>query len=650
MNLSLKKKLSTIFVGLIAATALMGSIALAAETLDQSSTNQQNNIYFGAAGAGETFTAGQTGFLSKVSIPVQAFPQNCNYSYAKCGNLTVEIYSSTNVFASPSTLLATASIPFSAVSTNSLTWTDITFVNPPAITAGQQYLLHLPPSTASGISAFNAGFSTSNTYSGGNLMQSDSFPRIMYNYPTYDLAFKTFVTDSLPDTIAPTTTDNAPTKAVNQDVVVQLTAVDNANGSGVAVTYYTLDGGVQKTGTSVAIVDNGSHSLTYWSVDNSGNIERKQTKTIIIDKVAPTATVAYSTTDATNQDVTVTITPSEAVTGTTTHVFSANGTYTFEIVDAAGNTGSATATVNNIDKVAPVITIGTYTTTPTNQDVIVTATTNEGTLNAASHTFSENGSFSFTAVDAAGNTSTQTVTVSNIDKVAPITSDDATGVWANQDVTVNFSSYDSGLGVASTYYTINGGTQQNGNSVTLSAEGIYTLAYWSVDKAGNVEDQRTAAVKIDKTAPVMSFAGNLNAYTVDQNINISCSVDDALSGLLSTNCHDIVGPASGFTLGNNSYTFTATDNVGNVSTSTISFTLSVTPESLGNLTQQYFTDASDAASLTSKLNAIQESISKGNTKAKSGQIGAFINQIEAKIGKSITYQQAQILIQLAKKL
>jgi hypothetical protein len=94
------------------------------------------------------------------------------------------------------------------------------------------------------------------------------------------------------------------------------------------------------------------------------------------------------------------------------------------------------------------------------------------------------------------------------------------------------------IGVASTYYTINGGTQQNGNSVTLSAEGIYTLMYWSIDKAGNVEDQQTDTVKIDKTAPVISFTGNLNAYTVDQNINISCSVVDVLSGLLSTNCNN----------------------------------------------------------------------------------------------------------------
>jgi hypothetical protein len=75
-----------------------------------------------------------------------------------------------------------------------------------------------------------------------------------------------------------------------------------------------------------------------------------------------------------------------------------------------------------------------------------------------------------------------------------------------------------------------------------------------------------------------------------------------------------------------------------------------TTESLGNLTKQYFTDPSDAAPLISKLNTIQVSINKGNTNAKSGQVGAFINHIEARIGKTLTNQQAQILIELVKKL
>ena len=76
-------------------------------------------------------------------------------------------------------------------------------------------------------------------------------------------------------------------------------------------------------------------------------------------------------------------------------------------------------TITNIDKIAPVITVAPYLTTPTNQDITVTATTNEGTLNAASYTFTVNGTFDFVATDAAGNVAISKVTITNIDKSPP---------------------------------------------------------------------------------------------------------------------------------------------------------------------------------------------------------------------------------------
>ncbi len=80
------------------------------------------------------------------------------------------------------------------------------------------------------------------------------------------------------------------------------------------------------------------------------------------DTLAPTATIAYSTTDLTNQDVIATITPSEEVTitnnnGLNTYTFTDNGSVIFTFTDLAGNTGTAIATVSNIDKVAPTATV-----------------------------------------------------------------------------------------------------------------------------------------------------------------------------------------------------------------------------------------------------------------------------------------------------
>ena len=91
---------------------------------------------------------------------------------------------------------------------------------------------------------------------------------------------------------------------------------------------------------------------------NAGSITA--TVNNIIDISKPTASVKYSTTGTTNNDVTVTLTGrSETITGVNayTHTFTGNGSYTFTFSDLAGNTGSVTATVNNIDKVIPTASI-----------------------------------------------------------------------------------------------------------------------------------------------------------------------------------------------------------------------------------------------------------------------------------------------------
>lgn len=145
--------------------------------------------------------------------------------------------------------------------------------------------------------------------------------------------------------------------------------------------------------------------------------------TIILDLTPPAATVSYDKTGQTNTDVVATLNPSETVNVTSegglTHTFAENGIFTFTFADLAGNPGTATANVNNIDKIKPVITIVSYNQELTNQDITVTATTNEGMLNYTTHTFVVNSTFAFTATDAAGNVTTELVTITNIDKTKP---------------------------------------------------------------------------------------------------------------------------------------------------------------------------------------------------------------------------------------
>lgn len=84
----------------------------------------------------------------------------------------------------------------------------------------------------------------------------------------------------------------------------------------------------------------------------------------MVDTTAPTATIEYSTTGATNGSVIATLTgASEAITvtnnsGALTYEFVSNGTFEFQFADASGNTGATTATVANIDTVAPLSSSG----------------------------------------------------------------------------------------------------------------------------------------------------------------------------------------------------------------------------------------------------------------------------------------------------
>lgn len=76
----------------------------------------------------------------------------------------------------------------------------------------------------------------------------------------------------LVDGIAPTTTSDAKATYVSS-ATIKLRAADNAGGSGVARTYYQLDGGVRTAGSTVVVTKTGSHRLEFWSVDVAGTAE-----------------------------------------------------------------------------------------------------------------------------------------------------------------------------------------------------------------------------------------------------------------------------------------------------------------------------------------------------------------------------------------
>ncbi|EKE20234.1 MAG: hypothetical protein ACD_8C00035G0001 [uncultured bacterium] len=118
--------------------------------------------------------------------------------------------------------------------------------------------------------------------------------------------------------------------------------------------------------------------------------------------------------------------------------------------------------------------------------------------------------------DLAGNLqTTNPYSETSTPMTAPVTADDVDGIWHNTDVIVNLTCSDvAGSGCKTTYYTTDGSdpttSSASGNSLMLSAEGIYTVKYFSVDNAGNTEAIKTASntVKIDTTKPVVTRTGD----------------------------------------------------------------------------------------------------------------------------------------------
>lgn len=140
----------------------------------------------------------------------------------------------------------------------------------------------------------------------------------------------------------------------------------------------------------------------------------------------------------------------------------------------------------------------------------------------------------------------------------------------------------------------------------------------------------------DGTPPVISYTGNAGSYTVDQTVAITCTATDALSGVVSSTCADISGPAYTFPLGTNSYSAQATDRLGNVGTGSTSFTVSVTNQSLCRLVEGWVTQGDIANSLCVKL--------------AHSDYRPFVNEVNAQTGKAISTENAAILLKLVAAL
>lgn len=262
---------------------------------------------------------------------------------------------------------------------------------------------------------------------------------------------------------------------------------------------------------------------------------------------------------------------------------SAGGTAT----DAAGNTASAGVDKVNVDKTAPSLS-GKPTTDPNaagwyRGDVKLAWTCEDkpsgvrGSCPADSTLTGEGDDLvaSETIADNAGHTTSASSPAVKIDRKAPSTSagvpDPLSSGWYAGAVKVTLTAADSLSKVDKTYCRVDDGAVQVYSGVfEHSVKGTHTITFWSVDKAGNVEDEEapghSITLKIDDVKPTITGSRTPAANGFGWNngsVAVSFVCNDAESGIAGCLGDETVSAET--TAAGVSVTGNATDNAGNTS-------------------------------------------------------------------------------------
>lgn len=336
----------------------------------------------------------------------------------------------------------------------------------------------------------------------------------------------------------------------------------------------------------VIMTENGI--VYFMAEDLAGNTAEYQYEVDNIIKEGPVLNISVSNAQWTNKDITVTVSCSSPIeiiyvrystdgenwldwNYDTGYVASCNQTVFFKTEDEAGNIVEKSIIINNIDKIAPALTVNGDIDTQTNKDVTLEAVSDDNTakieysfdtqnwLHGSTITVNDNCTVYFRASDAAGNVTETTVKVNNIDKIAPtLELSGNPAAPTNQDAILTAVASDG------TIEYFNGIEWVAGSSLTVSQNGIYRFR--AIDAAGNITEKSIVVDQIDKTPPTLDISGNPTDWTYK----------DVVLNAIASDGKVEYWNGSAWTAGssltvseNGEYFFRATDAAGNVTEKTV---------------------------------------------------------------------------------
>lgn len=330
-------------------------------------------------------------------------------------------------------------------------------------------------------------------------------------------------------------------------------------------------------------IPDGIYNLRVWVEDEKGAKSREIIREIRIDKTPPELVPTGVPVGWVNHDILLTITARDVGNfqsgvqrigkpdgswvnvPVTTFLVTGNGEYPFIVQDVAGNITVMSVVIENIDKGEPNIVLLPSITTPTNQNVEITAKgvdilsgvreiiLPDGTSihsSEASYVVSENGNYIFRVIDNAGNENYGNIEISNIDREHPvITIEPYDTDWTNQNITVRASTNKGILNATSYTFTENG-----------------SFVFVATDLAGNRTEREVIVTNIDKEAPTLNINMSTDEPT-NTDVVVTVEASDKGSGIRGVILPDgsmVYSSSVNFNVSENgTYEFKAVDNVGN---------------------------------------------------------------------------------------
>jgi hypothetical protein len=197
----------------------------------------------------------------------------------------------------------------------------------------------------------------------------------------------------------------------------------------------------------------------------------------------------------------------------------------------------------------------------------------------------------------------------------------------------------------------------------VGEDGVYTVLVRVTDAAGNAITV-SKQVRLDRSGPKTTIGGvaNGNVYDLGQTITVTFSATDAstvasVSATLDstkTLTNGAVIKTNTLTAGVHTIQVTATDALGNQTTTSVTFTIRVSTNGLQGAVAdgqgRKLVDNSVASTLITKLKSAQAAIDRGNAGTARQHLESFMASVAANAGKKIDAAYAALLLNWANDL